>query len=104
MAGPGGSFCCPLSLVQIPNVAGLKRLDKETEGSPEDPSIVNPKSSILDLGMFNVSRSPHRQWREVRQGDPSLPFSFVARQSPKGDDTMVTKGERQERRRLLYYF
>ncbi|KAG5589886.1 hypothetical protein H5410_040400 [Solanum commersonii] len=28
-------------------------------------------------------RSPHRQWREARRGDPSSPFSFVARRYSK---------------------
>ncbi|KAH0741851.1 hypothetical protein KY290_034894 [Solanum tuberosum] len=35
-------------------------------------------------------RLPRRQWREARQGNRSLPFSFVARRSSK-DDAMATK-------------
>ncbi|KAG5570424.1 hypothetical protein H5410_060190 [Solanum commersonii] len=41
---------------------------------------------------------PRRQWQEARQGEPSSPFTFVARRSSKGD-TMTTKGERQEARK-----
>uniref|UniRef100_M1BMQ1 Transcription factor n=1 Tax=Solanum tuberosum TaxID=4113 RepID=M1BMQ1_SOLTU len=43
-------------------------------------------------------RSPRRQWQEARRGDPSSPFTFVARRSSKGD-AMTTKGERQEARK-----
>uniref|UniRef100_M1B7P3 Uncharacterized protein n=1 Tax=Solanum tuberosum TaxID=4113 RepID=M1B7P3_SOLTU len=35
---------------------------------------------------------------EARRGDPSSPFSFVARRSSKGD-AMTTKGKRQEARK-----
>ncbi|KAG5574283.1 hypothetical protein H5410_054417 [Solanum commersonii] len=43
-------------------------------------------------------RSPRRQWQEARRGDPSSPFSFVARRSSKGD-AMTTKADRQEARK-----
>ncbi|KAH0712625.1 hypothetical protein KY289_008584 [Solanum tuberosum] len=47
---------------------------------------------------WQLRRSPRRQWQEARRGDPSSPFTFVARRSSEGD-AMTTKGERQEARK-----